>query len=78
MSIKTLTIQYDSNGVTSLLYGQEVPAKDQRKKVQEFKLKGLPKGIERVEIWNRTQGIVKKCVKRPEAPKAQKKKTDKK
>jgi hypothetical protein len=72
MSIKTLTVSYDSKGVTSLLYGQEVTAKDQRKKVQEYKLKGLPKGVQRVEIWNRAEGIVKKCVRPPVAVKAKK------
>ena len=52
-----ITIQWDSKGKTTQVFGPEVDAKKQSQHIRKLKVEGLEDGIEKVEMWSRADGF---------------------
>ena len=62
MNLKTIVIGFDAKGKAAVLKGAETSTPDQRRYVDGLRNGGeFPKGIERVEVWSRNEGVVKKA-----------------
>lgn len=53
-----VTIQYNSDGKTSQVFGPEIDPKKQLDYVKKLKVEGLPEKINKVEMWSRAKGFV--------------------
>jgi hypothetical protein len=52
-----ITIQWDSKGKTTQVFGPEVDAKKQSQHIRKLKVEGLEDGIVLVEMWSRADGF---------------------
>ena len=52
-----ITIQWDSKGKTTQVFGPEVDAKKQSQHIRKLKVEGLEDGIEKIEMWSRADGF---------------------